>query len=144
MGKELTTNLQSSVYGDEVLDATAKTIYLETFGPDYDEGMFPPENKGLWTRFLNKLNKDGIDYLTKKCAYKSDEIKITGDVQYLTYEFTKPIEVKTGFQIQNREKVDIISQVKSLKLECDYEFYYRRGHDGPREVKVRGKIIEIK
>lgn len=145
MVMELTRDIQSAVYENSmILDATVKTVYVETFGPDYDEGMFPPENKGLWTRFLNKVEKDGIRYLTKRCAYKSNEVKIKNDGDKLIYEFKKPIKAKTGFQIKNGEKVDVISEITYLEIECDYDYYYRRGHDGPREIQISGKIIEIK
>ena len=141
---ELTVDLQSALYDDKVLDTMGRSIYVETFGPDYDEGMFPPGNKGLWTRFLNKVDSDGIDYLTKKCAYRSADVRIRNDGQYLTFEFSRPILVKTGFQIRDGERTDVVSEVRYLRLECDYDFLYRRNCDQAREVEVRGKIMEMK
>lgn len=117
MNKDVTTQLYWAIEENEVLDIS-NTVNIEDFSDDMD-GVF--SRVCDWTRFANKINKDGISVWFEKNAkyYGINKIK---ELSYDTYEieFSEPIEILLA-TIWDRQ---VIEKVSTIRASISYEWYF--------------------
>ncbi len=150
--KMKTPDLFTAVNCGEILAPLKKLFYIcessygyvifDSLDSEMD-GIFA--NKASWTRFANRVDKEGAAYILdwymgKRKKYDMGDFIIKRDSPYdyeCTIEFKQSVQmVVGGYRNSNGQWQDIIEEIDFLKGTLTYEWLWREGDE-------RASCIEI-